>query len=85
MMNSTFARDFVNRRRRSKLDIYPDDWKRLPILQISMEQQEQFVRRVDDILGEFEKNGYPLPAKAMKRVTVLEREIDERVTALYGP
>ena len=27
IMNSTFARNFLNKHRRSKLDIYPNDWK----------------------------------------------------------
>jgi adenine-specific DNA-methyltransferase len=84
IMNSTLAKRFVNARRRSKLDIYPDDWKLLPIAPISLDEQQSFVELVDAILGEFDKHGYPLPADAAARVTKIEREIDERVAALYG-
>ena len=84
IMNSTFARDWLTRRRRSKTDIYPDDWKQLPIAPMPLEEQEEFVRLVDAILAEFEQYGYPLPPEAAARVAELEREIDERVVALYS-
>ncbi len=83
-MNSTFAREWLARRRRSKIHIYPNDWKGLPIAPIPMKEQEAFVRLVDAILAEFERHGYPLPPEAAARVAELEREIDERVAALYG-
>jgi hypothetical protein len=84
VMNSSYAKDFVNKRRRGKLDIYPDDWKPLPVMCIPVESQMEFVRIVDEILAEFEKNGYPLPLEAAKRVADLERDIDERIEALYS-
>ena len=49
-----------------------------------MQQQLKYVKLVDTILGEFHRHGYPLPDSAAKRVEELEREIDERVAALYG-
>ncbi len=84
VMNSDFAKEFLNKRRRSKLDIYPDDWKQLPIAPIPLEQQQSFVQLVNAILAEFEKHGYPLPPDAARRVVELEREIDARVAGLYG-
>lgn len=84
IMNSTFAREWLARRRRSKIHVYPNDWKPLPIAPIPLEEQEEFVRLVDMILSEFEQHGYPLPPEAAARVTELERKIDERVAALYG-
>ena len=84
IMNSAFARDWLARWRRSKTDIYPDDWKQLPIAPIPMEQQQVFVRLVDAILAEFAVHGYPLPAASAARVAGWEREIDERVAGLYG-
>ncbi len=84
VMNSTFAKEWLAKRRRSKIHIYPDDWKQLPIALIPMEQQMEFVKFVDAILEEFQKHGYPLPPDAAKRVAELEREIDERVASLYG-
>jgi hypothetical protein len=84
IMNSAFAREWLAKRRRSKLHIYPDDWKQLPIALIPMEQQMEFVKLVDAILAEFERYGYPLPPDAAKRVEELERQIDEQVAKLYG-
>ena len=85
VMNSTFARDWLATRRRSKIHVYPDDWKPLPIAPIPLEEQQHFVKLVDAILAEFATHGYPLPAEAATRVAELEREIDERVAGLYGP
>ena len=84
LMNSAAARDFVNRVRRSKLDIYPDDWKELPIPDIPLARQQPIVELVDAILAEFNQHGYPLPPASAARVAELEREIDARVKALYG-
>jgi hypothetical protein len=83
VMNSAFARDWLAQRRRSKLHVYPDDWKQLPIAPIPLEEQQEFVRLVDAILAEFEQHGYPLPAEAATRVAELEWEIDARVAELY--
>ncbi len=74
----------VRSTRRSKLDIYPDDWKELPIPHIPKTEQAEFVRLVDAILAEHKQYGHPLPLAAAGRVAALEREIDEKVTALYG-
>jgi hypothetical protein len=84
VMNSTFAKEWLAARRRSKIHIYPDDWKPLPIAPIPLEQQMEFVKLVDAILAEFAQHGYPLPPDAARRVAELEREIDARVARLYG-
>ena len=84
VMNSSVAREFLNQRRRSKLDIYPDDWKKLPIATIPHEKQMELVRLVDRVLGEFRQKGSPLPGDSANRVAELEAEINERVAALYG-
>jgi hypothetical protein len=39
VMNSTVARDFLRANRRSNTDLYPDDWKKLPIPDVPAEQQ----------------------------------------------
>jgi hypothetical protein len=84
VMNSTFAKEFVNKRRRSKINIYPEDWKPLPIIPIPMEQQMEFVKLVDAILAEFKRHGYPLTPDALQKVIRLEQEINERLGKLYG-
>ncbi|MEM4168449.1 MAG: DNA methyltransferase, partial [Candidatus Caldarchaeum sp.] len=83
IMNSSFAAQWLAQKRRSKLSIYPDDWKQLPVVVISKEEQQEFVRLVDAILAEFQQHGYPLPPEAAARVAQLEREIDEKVKRLY--
>lgn len=83
IMNSSFARDWLSRQRRSKTDIYPDDWKPLPIAPLPLEAQAEFVRLVDAILAEYARHGYPLPEEAARRVGEIEQEIDRRVGEAY--
>ncbi len=83
VMNSTFARTWLLSKRRGKLDIYPDDWKPLPIAPLSLEEQRPFVELVDKILKEYRTHGHPLPAEAATRVAQWEKELDEKVAALY--
>ncbi len=84
IMNSDYAAKWLDQRKRSKMRVYPDDWKALPIPDSSPKQQQPLVRLVDSILSEFSRHGYPLPPESAARVAELEREIDERVKALYG-
>ena len=84
IMNSTFTQEWLAKRRRSNKHIYPDDWKQLPILMLTTEKQEDFVKLVDAILAEFEQLGYPLPDIATERVSELDTELDERVAELYA-
>ncbi|MCX6030997.1 MAG: Eco57I restriction-modification methylase domain-containing protein [Chloroflexi bacterium] len=83
VMNSAYVRDWLAHRRRHKIQLYPDDWKQLPIAPISLAEQQEFVRLVDAILAEFAAHGYPLPAESATRVAAIERELDARVAALY--
>jgi methylase of polypeptide subunit release factors len=84
IMNSTFTKGWLAAKRRSKVHVYPDDWKSLPIMPISVEQQMEFVKLVDAILAEFKRHGYSLTSTSAKKVMQLEKEIDERVGKLYG-
>ncbi|MCX6844314.1 MAG: Eco57I restriction-modification methylase domain-containing protein [candidate division WOR-3 bacterium] len=84
VMNSTSAKDWLAARRRSKMHVYPDDWKQLPIAPIPKGEQQAFVKLVDAILAEFKKRGFPLPPASAARVAELEHQIDERVKGLYG-
>jgi type I restriction-modification system DNA methylase subunit len=83
IMNSSYALDWLKYKRRSKMHIYPNDWKQLPIAPIFIEEQKPFVELVDKILAEFHKHGYPLPAESTLRVKNWELELDEMVTKLY--
>jgi len=84
IMNSAFAKAWLVRGRRGKLDIYPDDWKQLPIAAIPLEQQQVLISLVDQILAEYAGHGYPLPPDSAARVAALERAIDARVYDIYG-
>ncbi|MBA3944847.1 MAG: protein kinase [Herpetosiphonaceae bacterium] len=84
IMNSSFARVFVNQRRKSTLNIYPDDWKPLPIAVIPKDEQQGFVALVDAILEEYAVSGYPLPTDVAVRVVALEQELNRKVYDVYG-
>jgi hypothetical protein len=76
-MNSSVARDFLRSNRRSNIHLYPDDWKRLPIPDVSPEKQKPIVALVDQILTAKKKD-------PSADISVLEKRIDEMVYALYG-
>ena len=77
VMNSTVAHDFLRTNRRSNLHPYPDDWKKLPIPDVTPEQQAPVVAVVDRILAT--KN-----ADRHADIADLEAEIDHLVYALCG-
>ncbi len=77
VMNSGSARDFLRANRRSNIHLYPDDWKKLPIPDVSTAQQQPIIDLVDRILCLKRAN----PAAD---ITALESEIDALVAALYG-
>ncbi|MCZ2288480.1 MAG: type I restriction-modification system subunit M N-terminal domain-containing protein [Anaerolineales bacterium] len=81
--NSSFAKTFLFKIRQSKLDIYPDEWKQLPIAPIPLEEQKAFVALVDKILGEYKKHGYPLPEMSAKKVREWEGQLDGMVGRLH--
>ena len=77
VMNSTAARDFLRANRRSNIHLYPNDWKKLPIPDVSLEQQAPIVELVDCILT-------AKTADPEADITEKEREIDRLVYVLYG-
>ncbi len=77
VLNSSFVDQFLKRIRRSNIHVYPDDWKQLPIPDVTPEQQAPIVALVENIL-------IAKRAKPDADVSVLEAEVDRLVTALYG-
>ena len=77
VMNSSVARDFLRANRRSNIHLYPDDWKKLPIPEVTAEQQAPIIVLVDKILS-------TLNADHNASVSDLEKEIDRLVSDLYG-
>jgi type I restriction-modification system DNA methylase subunit len=84
IMNSELARNWLSKRRRSKVHVYPDDWKGLPVKAIPLKEQQRVVRLVDAILREFEVCDLSVSPQSARRIAELESEINERVAALYG-
>ena len=77
VMNSSAARDFLRANRRNNVQLYPDDWKKLPIPDVPPEKQNPIVVLVERILAAKRQN-------PVANTSELEREIDEAVSALYG-
>ncbi|RKU05627.1 hypothetical protein C6502_22115 [Candidatus Poribacteria bacterium] len=77
VMNSAAAHDFLRANRRSNIHLYPDDWKQLPIPDVSPEKQEPIIELVDQILDA--KRTDP-----DANVSELEKRIDQIVYLLYG-
>jgi len=78
VMNSTAARDFLRANRRSNIHLYPDDWKKLPIPDVTPEQQAPLVHFVDQILSA------RLADPCSEVLFILEGKIDAIVNRLYG-
>jgi len=77
VMNSSAARDFLRANRRSNTDLYPEDWKNLPIPDVPPAQQQSIVALVDQILTAKRAN-------ADANISTLEAKLDTKVSALYG-
>jgi len=77
IMNSSIAFEFLQSVRKSNTDLYPDDWKKLPIPKATPEQQKPIIELVDKILTIKYNN-------KTADVSKLEAEIDDKVAHLYG-
>jgi len=88
VMNSGTARDFLRGNRRSNTDLYPEDWKKLPIPDVPIEQQQPVVQVVDLILA-LHRYFHARPVQRTARDTVLleflENLNDALVRELYTP
>ena len=76
VINSTPARNFLTANRRNNIQLYPDDWKKVPIPSTAPKQQESVVKLVDEILT-------AMCADPTAHITPTEAEIDARVAHLY--
>ena len=77
LVNSGSAREFLRANRRSNIHLYPDDWKKLPIPDVSAAQQKPIIALVDQILTLKRAN----PAAD---INALETQLDDAVAKLYG-
>ena len=86
VLNSSFALKYLNNIRRHRLEnyFYPDDFRNLPIADLSPREQKPFIAIVDNILGITKDDGYlESPAKQAK-VKEYEHQIDQLVYKLYS-
>lgn len=77
ILNSSVIAHLLSDRRRNNVQLYPDDWKKLPIPDATPEQQTPIIALVDQILT-------ARRADPSADVSALEKEIDEIVYKLYG-
>ncbi|MCX6639692.1 MAG: Eco57I restriction-modification methylase domain-containing protein [bacterium] len=77
ILNSSPAREFLRANRRSNTALYPDDWKKLPIPDVPIEQQTPIVALVDQILDAKRKAPHA-------EIGALEARVDDMIKQLYG-
>jgi hypothetical protein len=74
IINSKLIAHHIKYNNKGQIDFYPNDWKKIPIKQITPEEQKPFIKLVDEIL---EKK------KLGQETEDLENKIDEMVYRLY--
>ncbi len=77
ILNSNTARNILRANRRNNIQLYPEDWKQLPIPVVSEKEQGSIVRLVNQILAAKKKN-------PLTDTSILEQEIDLLVYHLYN-
>ena len=80
---------FLEINSRSKIDSYPDDWKKILIKEASDKEQKKLIEYVDEILAfnkrlsEIKDKQTDEKARLEKEIQKLDTEIDEEVYKLY--
>jgi hypothetical protein len=88
VMNSKVARQFLRRDRRSNTDLYPEDWKLLPIPDVALERQAPIVSVASlliSILSFFSRHPQARTARDELLISFLEALSDALVAQLYYP
>ena len=87
ILNSSFARDFLRANRRSNIHLYPEDWKKIPIADVTENQQAHIFKLVEQMLAAKEEWASAEDDYEKRRLdlfcTDLDREIDRLVYELY--
>ena len=90
IINSKLIGYFLEINSRSKIDSYPDDWKKILIKEASDEEQKKLIKYVDEILvlnkrlAEIKDKITDEKVRLEKEIQNLDNEIDEEVYKLYG-
>jgi hypothetical protein len=77
VLNSQMAKAYLRANRRNNVQLYPEDWKKLPIPDVGAKEQGPIVKLVDQILVAKKKS-------PDADTSVLEKEIDNLVYKLFG-
>jgi type I restriction-modification system DNA methylase subunit len=90
IINSKLIRYFLDINSRSKLSIYPDDWKKIPIKDLTLNQQQPLIALADKMLSLNKRLNELGDKKTEERARIEEEikktdyEIDQEVYKLYG-
>ena len=85
ILNSKLIRYLLKTQSRSKIDSYPDDWKLVPIKDITKADQKKFIELTEEILSlNKHLNQIPKNVKVSDEIKRYEEEIDELVYKLYN-
>lgn len=88
VVNSASARDFLKSNRRNNVQLYPEDWKKLPIPDVDTDKQQPVVQVVDLILAlhrYFHKHPTAHTALDTVQLQLLENINNALVRELYTP
>ena len=77
IINSETAKTWLRQNRRSNTDLYPEDWKSLPVPIVPNTVQQRIVKLVEKLLNTLGK-------QRTADVSDLEATIDNEITQLYG-
>lgn len=77
IINSNVIKRFLNQNRRNDIQLYPDDWKAIPINEIPLEEQQKYAHKVEQILSIIDQ-----PLKKAE-VETLEIELNQMINVLY--
>jgi|CXWL01.1.fsa_nt_gi hypothetical protein len=83
LLNSSACSRWISSVQRSKMHVYPDDWKKLPIPVLSSGDQQPFVDLVDEILGLLDAETAGSEA-TNRRVIELEKALDGMASQAYA-
>lgn len=86
VLNSSFSFKYLNNIRRHRLEnyFYPDDFRKLPIADITSKEQKPFIDLVDKILAITKDGDYLESPVKQAKVKEYEQHIDLMVYKLYG-
>jgi len=90
IINSKLMSYFLKVNSRSKIDSYPDDWKKIPIKDIPFLEQDKFIILIDKMLSlnkrlnEIGDKKTDERAKIKEEIKKTDNEIDELVYKIYG-